>query len=389
MKEKRDQFTSENGSFSDTQQLCGESASCDVTNPKKKRNIGYVLGRIGIVVLGNLLLVVMLLYGMMLVIARGPSNTLKELFVMTVKETSAGGFLANMCLSNDEIEAILAKKQAAADDEDQKGHTNTDLIKINTDKDKTPSSGSDPTTPDTGTSSGDDENDTGIEVVEVRGATYRGTMMIISDPSRVTLGIPDAYGENCVGLKLRAMMEKYDAIAGINAGGFVDVGGTGKGGQPTGIIIKDGTLRWGGMSGRVSIIGFDSNHILHVGTMSAREALDAGVTDACSFGPALIINGIPCNSTGNLSGGYNPRTAIGQRADGAVLMLVVEGRQLGSLGATFDDLVEIMQSFDAVNASNLDGGGSSLMVYDGGSLNTSAYIYGERVLASSFLVLKK
>ncbi len=380
------------GSEADENNILSEVSFDEVNSGevKKKHSVGYMIGRIGIVILCNILLLAVLLYGMMLIITRGPSNTLKELFVMTVKETSAGGFLANMCLPKDEIEAILAKKQSAADGESSRGQTNTSLININNGRNNNNNSqdGSQGNTPDT-TPDNNDENDTGIEVVEVRGSTYRGTMMIVSDPSRVTLGIPDAYGDNCVGLKLRAMMEKYDAVAGINAGGFVDIGGTGKGGQPTGIIIKDGKVLWGGMTGKVSVIGFDANHILHVGTMSAGEALEAGVTEACSFGPALIINGIPCNSTGNLSGGYNPRTAIGQRADGAVLLLVVEGRQLGSLGATFDDLVEIMQSFDAVNASNLDGGGSSLMIYDGGSLNTSAYIYGERVLASSFLVLKK
>ena len=351
----------------------------------KKKKVGYVLSRIGIVLLLNLLLIAGLLYGTMLVITHGPSGTLKELFVMTVKETSAGGFLANMCLSKDEIDEILAKKEKAADSEDDYGKTNTDLIKINTDKD-TKNDDPDPNQPETPETG--DKDKSGVEIVEVKGSTYRGTMMIVSDPSRVTLGIPDAYGDNCVGLKLRAMMEKYDAIAGINAGGFEDINGTGKGGKPTGVIIKDGKIKWGSPGSNVSLIGFDSNHILHVGKMTAADALSAGVVEACSFGPALIINGVPCNSTGNLSGGYNPRTAIGQRADGAVLMLVVEGRQLGSLGATFDDLVEIMMSFDAVNASNLDGGGSSLMIYENGSLNTSAYIYGERVLASSFLVLK-
>ena len=140
------------------------------------------------------------------------------------------------------------------------------------------------------------------------------------------------------------------------------------------------------MNGSYSMVGIDGDGILHVGTMSPKSALDAGVRDAVSFGPALIINGTPCNSGGSLSGGFNPRTAIGQRSDGAMLMLVINGRSIGSLGATLDDLVSVMLDYGAVNASNLDGGASSLMMYDGGTMNNSAYVYGERVLPNAILV---
>ena len=108
---------------------------------------------------------------------------------------------------------------------------------------------------------------------------------------------------------------------------------------------------------------------------------------AVSYGPALIINGEPCNANRSLGGGINPRTAIGQREDGAILLLVVNGRQIDSRGATLDDIIEIMLSFGAVNASNLDGGSSTLMKLDGEYLNTSSYILGgERVLASTILI---
>ena len=64
----------------------------------------------------------------------------------------------------------------------------------------------------------------------------------------------------------------------------------------------------------------------------------------------------------------------------------MNGRSIGSLGATLDDLVDIMMSNDAVNASNLDGGASSLMMYDGETMNNSAYVYGERILPNAILV---
>ena len=61
--------------------------------------------------------------------------------------------------------------------------------------------------------------------------------------------------------------------------------------------------------------------------------------------------------------GVNPRTGIGQRSDGAILMLVIDGRQVSSLGATFADMTDIFLSYGAVNACNLDGGSSSVMMY--------------------------
>ena len=82
----------------------------------------------------------------------------------------------------------------------------------------------------------------------------------------------------------------------------------------------------------------------------------------------------------------NPRTAIAQRADGSIMLMVIEGRSLSSFGATFDDLIEIFLKYGAVNASNLDGGYSSLMVYNGGDLTTNAYAYGERILPNAILV---
>ena len=89
----------------------------------------------------------------------------------------------------------------------------------------------------------------------------------------------------------------------------------------------------------------------------------------------LIINGTATELSGNGSGA-NPRTAIGQRADGTVLMLVTDGRgAAGHLGATAQDLISIMQEYGAVNAANLDGGSSSAMYYNGAYEMTSVTLY--------------
>ena len=120
--------------------------------------------------------------------------------------------------------------------------------------------------------------------------------------------------------------------------------------------------------------------------MTANQAKDLGIRDALTFGPALIINGEPQADYGS---GLNPRTAIGQRADGAVLLLVIDGRQPGSLGACHADTTEIMLSFGAVNAANLDGGSSSLMVYQDEVISNKSGLTGDRNLPTCFLVERR
>ena len=141
----------------------------------------------------------------------------------------------------------------------------------------------------------------------------------------------------------------------------------------------------------VPVVGFDADHILHVGTMTADEALAQGLTDAVSFrthdglASSLIINGEVQSK--NLGGGVNPRTAIGQCADGSVLLLVLDGRSINTLGATMQDVADIMLEYGAVNAGNLDGGSSSVMVYDGEIINNCASVTGPRNIPTAFIVL--
>ena len=65
----------------------------------------------------------------------------------------------------------------------------------------------------------------------------------------------------------------------------------------------------------------------------------------------------------NTNSGYNPRTAIGQRSDGTVIFVCIDGRQANSLGGTYRDVIDIMIEYGAVNACNMDGGSSSVMLY--------------------------
>lgn len=375
----------------------------------KEKLISYT-GRTLLVIATLLVAAVILAYSIMFVLAKGPSPVASDLFVRSVMETSAAKFLARIYFSEAEIEAILQSDddgdgeitdpslivipqgKPPADTSDSNNSNNNDTADItdddHSDTDKvTDSVGGDGTS--TTPADDGDEKDEGIEIIKIQGDTYNGTLMIVTDPSRVSIGTLPVYGEGYSGKSLRKFIEDNDAIAGINAGGFWDEGGKGTGSVPDGIVIRDGEIIWGDADTSYKcVIGFDENHILRVGNMTGKEALDAGIVNGLNFGhgPMLVCNGVPQNSKRQLGGGLNPRTAIGQRSDGAILLLVINGRQADSLGATYNDLVNVMVKYGAVNAANLDGGSSTLMVYRGEALNQSAYFFGERKLPNVFLV---
>ena len=300
---------------------------------------------------------------MLYLVSRGPSEQIRNLFVTSVRETSAAGFLADIFLSDEEVEAIVASNVVEV------GEINTDTQLFTFTEQ-----------PD-----GEEEESEDIEIVDVSGALYKGKMMIVKDPSRVKVGICDEFDKNKAGLTLLEIMEKYDAIAGVNGGRYNDDNGFGKGGQPEGIVFSEGELVYGELNKTYNIYGFDKNNVFICGKMTGQQAVDMGFRDAVTFGPALVVNGEAVSTTGT-GGGLNPRTAIGQRADGAVLLLVIEGRQTSSLGATYLDLIEIMLDFGAVNAANLDGGMSSSMAYEGEEILNNCSIKGARDMPTAFVV---
>lgn len=159
----------------------------------------------------------------------------------------------------------------------------------------------------------------------------------------------------------------------------------GNGGTPLGIVMSEGQLKYGNVNSSYDLIGFDNNNVFVIGQMTGQQAIDRGIRDAVSFGPFLILNGTPLEVSG-MGGGLNPRTAIGQRADGAVLLLIIDGRQTHSLGASMNDLINVMLDFGAVNAANLDGGGSTVLYYDGEIKNKISSIYGARGVPTAIVV---
>ena len=333
------------------------------------RWFGKFLLRTLLIVITTAVLLVAGAVGLIYTINYGPSPSARSLFVSSMLETSAAGFLATWFLPTEEIDTILATNKV----ENFEVITNPNLVIIQEEQDETVI----------------EKEEKPIEIVKVSGLTYSGNMMIVKDPSRIYVATCQNFNNpNRRGDKLGEMMERENALAGINGGGFYDPNGKGTGSVPLGFVFSKGEYLYGSDTEKEILIGFDNNNKLIVGEMTGKEAQELGIRDALSFGPALVVNGVAADIRGQGSG-LNPRTAIGQKADGTVLMLVVNGRQANSLGATYSDLIDIMLEFGAVNAANLDGGNSSLMIYDGEQISSSARLIGNREMPACILVERR
>ena len=338
---------------------------------RRARAIRRGIGRFFLVLFTIIVLAVGAVFGAATVLAYGPSGTLSDMLVMATLESSAAKFVGYIYFTDEEVEEIKARNSVHETAEE----VNTSLVQVaaRTDPDSSePADGTAEEKPD-------------IEIVPITGPTYNGYMMVVRDPSRVSVGVSNNLGGSS-GMQLAKIAEKYGAVGAINAGGFADPNGMGDGGTPIGPVLSQGEIVWRRGGGAYTLlIGLTKDDILVFDTISAATAYDRGIRDAVTFGPALIKNGQPMDVSGAGSG-LNPRSAIGQTADGTILLLVVNGRKVNSLGASYADLIEIMLDFGAVNAANLDGGTSSFMYYDGALVNDKASLYGTRRIPTAWIV---
>ena len=211
------------------------------------------------------------------------------------------------------------------------------------------------------------EEGASYKLINIEGDGLRGYLVAIYDSSKVKIATATNMASS--GEMLTKIAEKNNALVAINASGFYDPGYVGNGGKPHGAVIQNGKLISNLAKSNVGggIIGFTNDNKLIMGKMTAEEALNKGVRDAVEFGPFLIVNGEPSFIKGNGGWGTAPRTAIGQRKDGIVLFLVMDGRDYvhGIDGVGMVELTEIMMNYGAYNAANLDGGTSSGLVIEG------------------------
>lgn len=230
-------------------------------------------------------------------------------------------------------------------------------------------------------------HDEKIDIYNIDGGDFEGKLMVVHDPLRIALGYSSQIPKS--GETTSTIAKKNGAIAAINAGGFLDKGWTGTGGAPMGFIIHDGKVVYNTVKNentRQDTIAFTKDGMLIVGKHSMSQLKEYGVREGVSFGPPLIVNGKPTISSGDGGWGIAPRTAIGQKETGEVLLLVIDGRSLNSFGATLKDAQDILLNYGAVNAANLDGGSSTTMYFNGSVINKPSDKLGERTVPSAFIV---
>lgn len=310
----------------------------------------------------------------------GPYSGFRDLWITTAMTTMEHQYLARIFYKEETINQVLEKNSIVEPD----GETDTSLIEI---YDNTIS-----------TTVYKDEYDKQVlehepgelyKYFKVEGYNFDAYMAVIYDPSKISVVHTKYMG--VTGQYLVDMAKENNAIVAINGGGFVDVDGESNGGEPRGIIIEDGKIIQSSRNRDKAggVIGFTNDNKLFLGDVSAQQAVNAGVRDAVEFGPFLVVNGKSSFIKGNGGYGIHPRTAIGQRKDGIVLLLVIDGRRVDSIGAGMKDLSDIMLKYGAYNAANLDGGNSSVLVINNKIMNRPINWFDQeqtRPIATAFIV---
>lgn len=230
--------------------------------------------------------------------------------------------------------------------------------------------------------------DQSLNLEKIESARYVGYILEIPDPRRIQVATAANIQEK--GDTTSNIAKMNGAVAAINGGGFHDPNGTGTGRLPYGFILHDGEYIIGkdvGPDEDVDFVGFSKAGNLIAGNYDKTELGDMNAMEGITFGPPLIVDGKKMITEGDGGWGVGPRTAIGQRKDGTVLFLVIDGRQPGySLGATLRDVQDVLYEKGAYIAANLDGGSSSTLYLNGKVVNKPADLLGERMIPTAFIV---
>lgn len=230
--------------------------------------------------------------------------------------------------------------------------------------------------------------DTTLKLRKIESTRYVGYVLEIPDPRRVKVATAKNIQEK--GETVSNIAKDNDAVAAINAGGFHDPNGTGTGRLPYGFIMQDGNYVIGkdvGPDEAVDFVGFTKQGNLIAGTYTKMELSDMDAVEGITFGPPLIVDGKKMITDGDGGWGIGPRTAIGQKKDGTVIFVVIDGRQPGySTGATLRDVQDVLYEEGAYIAANLDGGSSTTLYYNGKVVNKPADLLGERMIPTAFIV---
>ena len=288
------------------------------------------------------------------VVLFGPFNNVKRAVIGAILQSRHPHYITWL-FSEDELQSILGTVGVVK---------SQDLFKFNAREDKS------------------------LNLEKIQSARYVGYILEIPDPRRIEVGTAANIQEK--GDTTSNIAKMNNAVAAINGGGFHDPNGTGTGRLPYGFILHDGEYVIGkdvGPEEAVDFVGFSKSGNLIAGNYDKTQLSDMKAMEGITFGPPLIVDGKKMITDGDGGWGVGPRTAIGQRKDGTVLFVVIDGRQPGySLGATLRDVQDVLYEKGAYIAANLDGGSSSTLYLNGKVVNKPADLLGERMIPTAFIV---
>lgn len=336
-------------------------------NSKKNKNQKKKKGRLILKVLRVLLILGLLGIAGLAFLLYGPWAGFRDWYITSAMTTMTHQWLATMFYDQATIDEVLEKNKIIEIDDV------TDKNLIITEKDNENNENKEEKVYaneyERAVLEKDPENED-YKLIDIKGKTYNGYLAVVYDPSKIHTMVTSKI--NVCGEYVTKMAQREGAVLAINGGGFDDPNYSSNGGTPTGITFSRGKLITNkNNAGSGGLIGFTEDNVLTLGRINSTKAQELGMRDAVTCGPYLIINGKSSEILGNGGWGQAARTVIGQRKDGIVLMLVLNGRNYatGILGADMDDLIKIMENYGAYNAACLDGGTSSVMVENGKIIN--------------------
>ena len=308
----------------------------------KKATVGCIIRRTLLCIGAFLLFVILSVYVLAFSIAHGPSETIRNTLVMSALQASATKWAPGLFLSQKTVDEIVEESKKI----------DVDIIDVDD--------------YEADENEWDDAID-GMKLIYDNGTKFKAYVLLIKDPSRVFVGPSFDYSTASYGKRIFDACQAEGAVAAINGGEYPD-NGFGTGSRPMGITYSKGKLVWNDANNR-TFMGFDNDNKLIVKeglTKAEGEAL--GIRDGVSFNTGnLLIE----NKDGQVTFHYNSgddgvaqRTSIGQRADGTVIMIVTDGRTASSIGATRNEIIDMMKKYGAVTAGMLDGGSSSMLYYN-------------------------
>ncbi len=209
---------------------------------------------------------------------------------------------------------------------------------------------------------------TGAETV-----TYYVADVVVSDATILRSAFAnDEFGTNIIATTSE-IADQANAVLAINGDYY--------GFRTTGIVIRNGVIfRDSGARQGLAIYQDGTMRLYDETTTSAAQLVKEGVWNTLSFGPGLVSDGkvisgidqveIDTNFGNHSVQGQQPRTGIGMISANHFVFVAVDGRSSGySRGVTMTEFATIFTGLGAQVAYNLDGGGSTTMVFNGTLVN--------------------